>query len=438
MEQDKPGNFFVHDEGSVRDIAMTVVEMQEEDNAFYVCDLRVLKNRVDDWRRELPRVVPFYAIKANTDPVIIETLEKEGFHFDCSNKREIQLVLKCGVDPSRIIYANPAKQVSHLEYAKSVGITFMTFDCVEELHKISDKNSRLLLRFATGGQRPKERVMDLKFGCPLADAEQVLRTATELGHTVVGVAFHLGCVSCTPESYQAAIEQAKKLFDLGTRLGIQMSVLDIGGGILGSTRKMDLFAEVCEGVRSALETHFQPSSGTMVIAEPGEFFATSPCTLVVKVVAKRSRLASIDGTEREHHDIYVNESRENCIPRRMYKILDIVPSPLTPPYERPRSQLATLWGATCHPRDAFERDVPFFDVTVGEWLLMDNMGAYSMVKVSGFNGSGFPPVHYRTDSSDVDRVSRILRAWRLSPVYCQAEEALGNSPTSAEKPGALL
>ncbi|KAH9368213.1 hypothetical protein HPB48_009562 [Haemaphysalis longicornis] len=109
-----------------------------------------------------------------------------------------------------------------------------------------------------------------------------------------------------------------------------------------------------------------------------------------------------------------------------------------PPYERPRSQLATLWGATCHPRDAFERDVPFFDVTVGEWLLMDNMGAYSMVKVSGFNGSGFPPVHYRTDSSDVDRVSRILRAWRLSPVYCQAEEALGNSPTSAEKPGALL
>ncbi|KAH9368214.1 hypothetical protein HPB48_009563 [Haemaphysalis longicornis] len=130
-------------------------------------------------------------------------------------------------------------------------------------------------------------------------------------------------------SYQAAIEQAKKLFDLGTRLGIQMSVLDIGGGILGSTRKMDLFAEVCEGVRSALETHFPPSSGTMVIAEPGEFFATSPCTLVVKVVAKRSRLASIDGTVREHHDIYVNESRENCIPRRMYKILDIVPSPLT-------------------------------------------------------------------------------------------------------------
>ncbi|XP_077564454.1 ornithine decarboxylase-like [Haemaphysalis longicornis] len=438
MEQDKPGSFLVHDEGSVRDIAMNVVEMQEEDNAFYVCDLRVLKNRVQDWRRELPRVTPFYAIKANTYPVIIETLAKEGFNFDCSNKREIQLVLKCGVDPSRILYANPAKQVSHLEYSKSVGITLMTFDCVEELHKISDKNSRLLLRFATGGQQVKERQLELKFGCPLADAEKVLRTAIKLGHTVVGVAFHLGCVPSTPGIYQAAIEQAKKLFDLAGRLGVQMSVLDIGGGMLGSHRKMDVFAEVSAGVRSALETHFPPSSGTTVIAEPGAFFATSPYTLAVKVVAKRSQLTTIDGTVREHHDIYVNESRENCIPRKMYKILDIVPSPLAPPYERPRSQLATLWGATCHPYDVFESDVPFFDVTVGEWLLMDNMGAYSMVKVSGFNGSGFPPVHYRTESNDVDRVSRILRAWGLSPAYCQAVQALGNSATSAEKPGALV
>lgn len=438
MEQDKPGSFFVHDEGSVRDIAMNVIEMQEEDNAFYVCDLRVLKNRVQDWRRELPRVVPFYAIKANTDPVIIETLENEGFNFDCTNKREIQLVLKCGVDPNRIIYANPAKQVSHLEYARSVGITFMTFDCVEELRKISDKNSRLLLRFATGGERVKERQLELKFGCPLADAEQVLRTATKLGHSVVGVAFHLGSVSCTPESYQAAIEQAKKLFDLAGRLGIQMSVLNIGGGMLGSHRKMDLFAEVSAGIRTALETHFPPSSGTTVIAEPGEFFATSPYNLAVKVVAKRSRLTSIDGTVREHHDIYVNESTENSIPRTMYRLVDIVPSPLTPPYERPRNQLATLWGATCHPRDAFERDVPFFDVSVGEWLLMDNVGAYGMVKACGFNGCGIPPVHYRTESDDVERVSCILQASRLAPGYSQLEEYVRNVSTSAKEPEASV
>ncbi|XP_077563651.1 ornithine decarboxylase-like [Haemaphysalis longicornis] len=433
MEPSKVGSVYVHADGSVRDIAMEVVETQEEDNAFYVCDLRQLKNLVEVWKKELPRVIPFYAIKANTDPVIAKTLEKEGFNFDCANKREIQWVLKMGVNPNRILYGNPAKQVSHLDYAKSVGVTLMTFDCVEELDKISDKNARLLLRFA--GRRPRigGNKMERKFGCPLGDAEQVLETATKLGHTVVGVAFDLGSVACTAESYQLAIEQARKLFDLGARLGIEMSVLDIGGGFLGSHRKLDLFAQVCAVVRSALDTHFPPSGGTVVIAEPGEFFSTSPYTLAVKVVAKRTRQTTIDGMVQEQHDVYVNESTENCVPRDMYTLLDIRHSPLNPPHERPRNQVTTLWGATCHPFDVFEDGVPFFDVSVGEWLLMDNVGAYGMVKACGFNGCGIPPVHYRTESDDVERVSCILQASRLPPGYSQFEEYVRNASTSVNK-----
>ncbi|KAH9368252.1 hypothetical protein HPB48_011570 [Haemaphysalis longicornis] len=188
---------------------------------------------------------------------------------------------------------------------------------------------------------------------------------------------------------------------------------------------------VCASVRSALDTHFPPSSGTVVIAEPGQFFATSPYTLAVKVVAKRTRLTTIDGTLRKQHDVYVNESRENCIPREMYTFLDIKHLPLSPPYERPLNQLTTLWGATCHPLDVIENGVPFFDVSVGEWLLLDNVGAYAMVKACGFNGCGFPPVHYRTESDDVERVCSILEASRLFPGYSQPEAALRNANVSS-------
>ncbi|XP_077564451.1 ornithine decarboxylase 1-like [Haemaphysalis longicornis] len=434
MEQGKVGSFFVHTEGSVRDIAKKVVGTQEEDNAFYVCDLRQLKTLVQFWQKELPRVVPYYAIKANPDPVIVKTLQEEGFNFDCSNKREIQLVLNSGVDPKRIIYANPAKQASHLDYAEGVGVTLMTFDCVMELHKINDKNARLLFRFAMGGQRPQEIKVERKFGCRLADAEEVLRAAMNLGHAVVGVAFHLGCVSCMAETYQVAIEQARKLFDLGAHLGIEMSVLDIGGGFFGSIRKLDQLAQVFAGVRSALDLYFPPSCGTVVIAEPGEFFVTSLYTLAVKIVAKRTRLSTTNGRVRKQHDVYVNESRENSVPRDMYKFLDIAYSPLSPPYERPRNQLTNLWGATCHTLDVIEDGVLFFDVSVGEWLLMDNAGAYGMAEACGFNGFGFPPVHYRTEREDVQRVSGILQASELSPGYSQPEAALRNAPTLMEEP----
>ncbi|KAH9368254.1 hypothetical protein HPB48_011568 [Haemaphysalis longicornis] len=139
-------------------------------------------------------------------------------------------------------------------------------------------------------------------------------------------------------------------------------------------------------------------------------------------------------TVRKQHDVYVNESRENSVPRDMYKFLDIAYSPLSSPYERPRNQLTNLWGATCHPLDVIEDGVPFFDVSVGEWLLMDNAGAYGMAEACGFNGFGFPPVHYRTEREDVQRVSGILEASELSPGYSQPEAALRNAPTLMEEP----
>ncbi len=48
----------------------------------------------------------------------------------------MKTVLELGVSPSRIIYANPCKQISHLKYAAKKGIELMTFDDELELHKV--------------------------------------------------------------------------------------------------------------------------------------------------------------------------------------------------------------------------------------------------------------------------------------------------------------
>lgn len=52
------------------------------------------------------------------------------------------MVLDIGVSPDRIVYANTIKSSSHLDFASEHGVTLMTFDCMEELGKISDKNAR--------------------------------------------------------------------------------------------------------------------------------------------------------------------------------------------------------------------------------------------------------------------------------------------------------
>jgi ornithine decarboxylase len=40
------------------------------------------------------------------------------------------------VDASKIIFANPVKQASHIRYAANTGVATMTFDNETELHKI--------------------------------------------------------------------------------------------------------------------------------------------------------------------------------------------------------------------------------------------------------------------------------------------------------------
>lgn len=58
------------------------------------------------------------AVKCNPNCEVVRVLAKTpGCGFDCASPAEMDQVLGCGVDPSRIIYANPCKDVAALEHA---------------------------------------------------------------------------------------------------------------------------------------------------------------------------------------------------------------------------------------------------------------------------------------------------------------------------------
>ena len=45
-------------------------------------------------------------------------------------------MLKLGVEPSRIVYANPCKQNGYIRYAAKQNVDLMTFDNEAELYKV--------------------------------------------------------------------------------------------------------------------------------------------------------------------------------------------------------------------------------------------------------------------------------------------------------------
>jgi len=355
-----------------------------ENEAFYIVDLGMVVKKYEEWTTHLPRVKPFYAIKCNPNTAIIKLLASMGTNFDCASKAEIQQILGCGVDPSRIIYANPCKMKSHLEYAKASNVEMMTFDNSHELIKIAESfpGAKLLLRIITDDSQSICR-FSTKFGAPLNTTFQLLSLAKELGLNVAGVSFHVGSGCMSADSFVAAIRSAKRVFQEAEEVGYQFSILDLGGGWPGNnTQKID-FRVIANAIRPVLDDLFPTE--VEIIAEPGRYFVAASHTLAVNVFAKRT--VHDNSTGDKHFLYYCNDGvyqSFNCMMFDHYNPEALV---LTTSGEDQVTQFkSTLFGPTCDSMDCIGKDIDLPELEVGDWLYFKNMGAYTVAAASPFNG----------------------------------------------------
>jgi ornithine decarboxylase len=177
-----------HIQDIVSDKVSSCKDREDPDDAFFIGDLGDIVAKHKKWLTSLPRVEPFYAVKCNPDRNVVKLLAGLNTSFDCASKSEIEKVLGLGVSPSRIIFANPCKQRSHLKYAAKEGVDLMTFDNEEELIKIQSifPSARVVLRILTDDSSAQCQ-LGLKYGCHPKHAPYLLQVAKKLSLDVVGV-----------------------------------------------------------------------------------------------------------------------------------------------------------------------------------------------------------------------------------------------------------
>uniref|UniRef100_A0A3P8TSC8 ornithine decarboxylase n=1 Tax=Amphiprion percula TaxID=161767 RepID=A0A3P8TSC8_AMPPE len=362
-----------------------IKELSTVDNEepFYVLNLDSLLKRHLRWITNLPRVKPFYAMKCNNTPAVVRMLMALGIGFDCASK--IQHALSLGATPDKMVYAHTTKPLSHIRYACTHGVDVMTFDSEDELLKISlcHSQAKLILRIATDDSKSLVR-LSTKFGARMASVGKLLEQAGELGLEVIGVSFHVGSGCTSSLAYKKAIADARLVFDMASLLGFQMKLLDIGGGFSAIGDFQDKFEEFSGVINEALDKFFPPDSGVEIIAEPGRYYVESAFTLAVNVMAKRVVANEVD----EQNSTCTHQSSE-AIPDKMimYYITDgvygsmscITADPVHSKYP------SVIWGPTCDSIDKITENYWLPELHVGEWLLIDNMGAYSVSQVSDFN-----------------------------------------------------
>lgn len=360
------------------------VEDNNSERAFNLIDLGAVTKAYSKWVNLLPLVKPYYAVKCNPNPVILDALATLGANFDCASEAEVKTIIEITNDPSRIIFANPCKMSSHIRYARSNDVDLMTFDAEEELYKIKlyHPYTKLILRLAVDDSKSLCR-FNSKFGCKLDEVEDLLNITKTLKLDVVGFSFHVGSGCSSADSFYNAIDDCKKAVAIANKLDINISMIDLGGGFPGVDDKIK-FEDIAKRINDAIQDFFEENNETkniQFIAEPGRYFVQKSHTLVLNIIGKK---ISINENGEKIIVYYLNDGvygSFNCI------FFDHQTPIVLPFNERDGKQYKSkIFGGTCDSLDVITKDIMLPDLAIGELVYVENFGAYTSASSSEFNG----------------------------------------------------
>lgn len=320
-------------------------------------------------------------MKCNPNPEVIRLLAALGTGFDCASKAEIDEVLNAGVDPSRIIYAQPCKTKSYVRHAAQQGVKQMTFDNSDELYKTKAlfPDAELYLRILTDDSSSLCR-LSLKFGASLDCAEELLQLAKSLDLNVVGVSFHVGSGASDPQSFVKAVQDSRTVFDQAAAIGYDLKTLDVGGGFSGDT-----FEEMAAVLSEILDEYFPPH--IRIIGEPGRYYVASAFTVACNIIARRDIRDSVTGETA--YMLYLNDGVYGNFSSIIFDHQNPVPQILAAKNKEVKGNGVeySLWGPTCDGIDRITESCVFDTVLdVGDWLYFEEMGAYTKCSATRFNG----------------------------------------------------
>lgn len=360
---------------------------QEHGTPLFIVDHDELRKNYRTFKRYLPRVQAYFAVKANSLPEIVRTLFKEGASFDVASMPEFDTVYQNikGMPAKerqdwiwdKIIYANPIKPESTLEQLDKYK-PLVTFDNVEEIHKIKKHapHAGLALRLKVPNTGAMVELSS-KFGASPGEAVDMILEADRVGLTVEGVSFHVGSQTTNFENYVQALALTANIFKEAQDRGYQkMNLVDIGGGFPAPyDATVKPFRDLAKVINTEIDRLFPKD--IQILAEPGRFMVATAGTAVSRVVGKAIR----DGKP----CYYINDGVYHTYSG---VIFDHLHYPIKA-FKKGPTQLSAVFGPTCDALDVVSMAENLPALERGDLVYSENIGAYSAASSTYFNG--IPP-----------------------------------------------
>src|SRR5215472_12586810 len=339
-----------------------------------VVDHKTLRENYAQFRKYLPRVQVYFAVKANAAPEIVRTLYHAGASFDVASVAEFLTVHK-NIEHlpekerqdfiwDRIIYANPIKAIETLELLEPYK-PLVTYDNHEEVMKIARHapHAGLVLRLRVPNTGSMVELSS-KFGALPGEAVDLIAFAHNNKLEVEGLSFHVGSQCTNVQNYAQALHLAAGIFSEAKTRGFDLKLLDIGGGFPAHyDDTVPAFKNLAKTINTELDRLFpEPIE---ILAEPGRFLVASAATAVAQIIGKAVRGGKLcyylnDGV----YHTYSGVIFDHC----QYHLKSFKNGP---------TQICSVFGPTCDALDTISLAEELPDMELGDYVYAPNIGAYS-------------------------------------------------------------
>jgi len=357
---------------------------EEHGTPLFIIDHAEIRKNYQVFKKHLPRVQAYYAVKANSNQEIIKTLFNEGASFDVASYNEFMQVYtfirhyakqdKDFYIWDKIIFSNTIKDKQTLRKIKRYK-PLVTYDSIDELKKIKEHcdTAGLVLRLKvpdTGSQVE----MSSKFGAEPGDADDLVKQAFDCGLVVEGLSFHVGSQCTNFDNYTSALQITSEIFNNCRNKGYELKIVDIGGGFpVPYNSEVPRFEKLANIINSECERLFPKD--IEIIAEPGRFIVASAAVLISEIIGKARREGKIF--------YHINDGVYHTFSGVVYDHW----IPNFHSFKRGTKEICAVVGPTCDSFDkiSLSEQLPG-NLEIDDYLCTENIGAYSIASSTRFNG----------------------------------------------------
>ena len=393
---------------------------QQLETPFYYYDLGILKQTLEACKSASDRYGfhVHYAMKANFNPKVLQTIQSYGFGADCVSGNEVKTAVEYGFDKSQVVFAGVGKSDKEINAALDADIFCFNVESVQELviindlAKAKDKKANVAIRINPNVDAHTHHFIttgldENKFGInswQLNDVTDTLRKCPNL--QFIGIHFHIGSQITDLEVYKNLCTRINEMQQWFEDHGFQVKVLNTGGGLGVDYHNPDINTIAnFEGYFKVFKDFLNVKPGQEVHFELGR-------ALVAQSSALISRVLYVKNGQKKNFlvlDAGMTELIRPMLYQAYQKIENLSRKSGSPEVREPESNEIEIqkvshaegdlegdWasapiskydvvGPICESTDCFQKDVDLPESFRGDLFAIRTAGAYGEVMASGYN-----------------------------------------------------